>query len=685
MFPVLSLAVISAILIIFLVVRQRAQEALRESEKRRVTLADASFEGLLIIDKGRVLDANARFQEMFGYDRDELLGTKATDYLVAQSRSVLRQMDLDGIKGIKQADGLRKDGSSFPMDVRLRHMDYQGERVRAATCQDKTDRQRSEARLAKANAQLNDTLDTLHTAIESLDGGFALWDAADKLILCNEQYISFYPAIRNIITPGVSFRDMITASVEAGEVQDATGRESEWIGERVALHHNPLKPAVYQMNTGRWIQAMERRTSDGGIVGVRVDITDLKQAEEELRQSEARFRRLFDNAEVSIWDEDFSDVVVEFEKLRGRGVVDLNAYLSDNLQEAFRFAGLVRINSVNDATLALYGSNSEQDFIENLSGIMTEETIHVLVGVLCAMWSADDNFVAEVSHQTFDGRDITVLMSLQIPKSIDEYRHVPVCILDITDRERSEALLRTAKEEAERANRAKSEFLAHMSHELRTPLNSIIGFSDMMTEAIFGALNNLKYDEYAGDINMSARHLLAVINDILDISKVEAGEIELEENDIDVGEVIDVSLRLVRVRADVKGQTISLDVLADFPRLRADGRLLRQVLLNLLSNAVKFTPDDGDIKVSAALDDQGCVLLCVADTGIGIAPQDISRALEPFGQIRKSSEHAHDGTGLGLSLSNRLVELHGGRLLIDSEVGSGTTVTVCFPATRTIR
>ena len=685
MLPELSLAIIFAVLILFLAVSLRTQKALRESEKRRVTLADASFEGLLIIDKGRVIDANAQFQEMFGYDREELIGTMATDYLAPHSRAVLRQMDLDGFEGLAQVDGLRKDGSSFPMDTRLRHMEYQGARVRAATCQDQTDRQRSEAQLAEANAQLSDTLDTLHTAIESLDGGFALWDSSDRLIICNEQFKSLYPAIKHLILPGVSFRDMITASVEAGEVLDAIGRETAWVGERVSFHRNPLKPSVYQLAEGRWIQAMERRTADGGIVGVRVDITDLKRAEEELRQSEARFRRLFDNAKVSIWDEDFSAIVVEFETLRDHGVVDLNAYLTDNPEEAFRFAGLVTINSVNDATLALYGSISERDFIENLSGIMTEETIYVFVGVLCAMWNMDDNFVTEVSHSTFDGRDITVLLSLQIPKSADEFTHVPVCILDITDRKRAEIALWVAKEEAERANRAKSEFLAHMSHELRTPLNSIIGFSDMMTEAVFGALNNPKYDEYSGDINMSARHLLSVINDILDISKVEAGEIELEENDIDIGEVIDVSLRLVQVRADAKRQSISLDIPGDFPQLRADGRLVRQVLLNLLSNAVKFTPDDGDVKVNADLDDQGCVVLRVADTGVGIAPQDISRALEPFGQIRKSSEHAHEGTGLGLSLSNRLVELHGGTLSIDSEVGSGTTVTVRFPATRTVR
>jgi len=684
LFSLFSLLLVSAILIVFLVVRRRSEAALRESEMRRITLADASFEGLMIYHKGDIIDANNRFLEMFGYTRDELIGAPSLELIAPADREAIVQNDASGVDTRFQARGVRKDGSSFPMDVQTRDMLYQGTVVRVSASQDITDRVRSETLLAQSNAQLNETIATLNTAIESLVGGFALWDSSDKLVIFNEQYKALYPAVAHLIRPGASFKEIITASAKAGEVEDAIGRVAEWVGERVEQHRNPTKPVFYQLDSGRWIQAMEQRTADGGVVGVRIDITELKRAEEELRRSEVRFRGLFDNAEISIWDEDFSDVMVEMEKLRAAGIVDLEAYLLDNLDEAYRLASQVRINSVNEATLNLYGAPTSESFIENLTGIMTEETINNFIGVLCAMWNRDDHFVLEVSHQTFDGRDITAILSLQIPRNIEEFKHVPVCVLDITDRKRAETLLLEAKEEAERANRAKSEFLAHMSHELRTPLNSIIGFSDIMTRAMFGDLGSPKYMEYTADISMSARHLLAVINDILDMSKVEAGEIELEESALGVADIIEASLKQVRVRADNKRQTITVRIDAGFPRLQADGRLVQQIMLNFLSNAVKFTPERGALTISAELGERGGVALVVADDGIGIAPDDVARALEPFGQVRASSELAHEGTGLGLSLSRRLVELHGGELSIDSAVGKGTRVEASFPPERTI-
>ncbi len=247
------------------------------------------------------------------------------------------------------------------------------------------------------------------------------------------------------------------------------------------------------------------------------------------------------------------------------------------------------------------------------------------------------------------------------------------------------AKLLATKLEAENANRAKTEFLASMSHELRTPLNAIIGFSQVMVEGVFGDLKHPKYSGYAADINDSAQHLLEVINDILDLSKVEAGEIDIEETDVDIAELLKDSFLLVRTHGEAKCLNLAAGVLPGFPYLRADARLLRQVIINLLSNSIRFTPNGGDVTASARLDDYGRILLNVMDTGIGIAADDIAEALEPFGQIRHSPETTHGGTGLGLPLSKKLVELHGGTLMIDSVVGTGTAVTIRFPAERTVR
>ncbi|MEQ8322101.1 MAG: ATP-binding protein [Rhodospirillales bacterium] len=254
---------------------------------------------------------------------------------------------------------------------------------------------------------------------------------------------------------------------------------------------------------------------------------------------------------------------------------------------------------------------------------------------------------------------------------------------DITDRRQNENELQEAKERAEMASRAKSEFLANMSHELRTPLNSIIGLSEVMQEGIFGPLSD-KYAEYISDINMSGEHLLDVITDILDISKIEAGETDLEETALDIGETVEWALRLAFNRTKDKRDWTSVAIPDGFPKLLADKRLIKQILVNLLTNAIKFTPDDGNVGVAAVTDDDGRIVISVVDSGIGIAEDDIPRALEPFGQVRRRTDLTHGGTGLGLPLSKKFTELHGGTLRIESEPDEGTTVIVTFPPERTI-
>jgi signal transduction histidine kinase len=246
---------------------------------------------------------------------------------------------------------------------------------------------------------------------------------------------------------------------------------------------------------------------------------------------------------------------------------------------------------------------------------------------------------------------------------------------------RREQELREATLRAEYASRAKSEFLAMMSHELRTPLNAIIGFAEVMQDELFGRLGNDRYQAYVRDIHSAGAHLLTIINDMLDLSKAEAGRIELKEVPVDVAAAIRRCLTIMRGRADNAGVSLALQVPESLPDLLADELRLKQILLNLLSNAVKFTPQGGRVVVEV-LADPASLSIAVRDNGAGIAERDIDRVFTPFVQVGNLYTRKQEGTGLGLPLTKRMVDLHDGRLEIVSAVGQGTTVTARFPRER---
>jgi signal transduction histidine kinase len=314
-------------------------------------------------------------------------------------------------------------------------------------------------------------------------------------------------------------------------------------------------------------------------------------------------------------------------------------------------------------------------FMALFSGIGALTVYYVIEGVVRPI-----SRIAETMRVVADGN---LACDIPFESRADEIGSLSRVLRIFRDNAIEKQQLYLAKVGAETANRTKSEFLANMSHELRTPLNAIIGYSEIIKKGMFGPLSE-RYREYSSDIFDSGTHLLALINDILDLSKLEAGQFELQEENVDLAAAIRASMHLIETTAEKSKVRLSVAAGVHEPLLvRADDRRLRQILINLLSNAVKFTPEGGRVHVSTSVTSQG-VIIAVSDTGIGMTPDHISKALEPFRQIDSKLSRKYEGTGLGLPLAKHLVELHHGTLSIESKVNVGTTVTVVLPPERVV-
>ena len=340
---------------------------------------------------------------------------------------------------------------------------------------------------------------------------------------------------------------------------------------------------------------------------------------------------------------------------------------------------------VNDSFIRTYGWARDEIIGEEFTTLVTE----------------DEKERTRVNHKKFisvgvrstgeskvlrkDGGVANVLFTSATLKLSQNRKFLVTTMMDITLRKQMEQSLRFAKDQADTANHAKSTFLANMSHELRTPLNAIIGFSELMKNETFGAVGNDKYKEYLGDIHMSAEHLLDIINEVLDMSKIEAGRIELLEDDFDVHDMIVSVSRMLSSRVFSSNIEIVRDISDDVLVVNADYRLIRQVVINLMSNAIKFSPQGSQIRVSTEFLEGGDLQIAIKDEGQGISEEKISIALEPFGQVNDTPEKrivGQQGTGLGLPLAKAMVELHGGAFELESELGVGTSVRFTIPVAR---
>ncbi|MDY0872045.1 PAS domain-containing sensor histidine kinase [Dongia rigui] len=487
--------------------------------------------------------------------------------------------------------------------------------------------------------------------IADLPEGVAVFDVADRLVACNATYRRLNPAVSDLLIIGTPYADLTRAALLRSEGAQAADPEA-LIADQLVRHRQ--LPWRFEMAgpDGRTLLVIESRTAEGGTLRLMTDVTAIKGRE--LRLSELAQR-----------NETLATVVAAVSS----GIVICDATRPDH-----------PVTFVNAAFTRMTGYSAEEMLGKNCRILQGRDTDAEALDRLRRALVQHRPVTITLRNYRKDGRTFWNELSIS-PITDGEGRLLQFVgiMSDVTQRIRAEENLREAKNQAELANRAKSEFLANVSHELRTPLNAILGFSEVMKMELFGALGQPRYQAYAQDIFNSGNLLLSLINDILDLSKIESGKMVLHPEPVAVTDVFDSALTLMRERAKDGGVTLTADIAADLPPLYVDLRATKQIVTNLVSNAVKFTPKDGMVELTARRHDAHTAEIVIKDTGIGIAAEHIAEVLKPFVQVDGALQRRQSGTGLGLPIVKHLTDLSGGSLQLESTVGQGTIVTLRLP------
>ena len=626
------------------------QEELRESEERYRSLVELSPTAILVHKRGEIVYANRAAKDMFqARETSDLLGIGILclvhpDHQETAARRLKSLWEGEENLPVTEMRLIRLDGDPIHVSLASGATTFQGSPAQQSVIRDISERKRAEEALENF-ARFQQTL------IDNIPVPLFFKDVSGHYLGCNHAFSEFLGRGKEEIVGRTVFdlapKDLAETYLAADKELFAAGGIQTY-ESRVRHSSGAYQDVIFYKAT---FDDTEGKIA--GLVGTILDITERKENEEALRKSRESLTNAQRMAHIGNWDWN-----VEADHLAWS-------------EEIYRIFGVEP-----DEFTASYKGFLELVHPEDRA----EVGIAVRAALDCKAPYAMDHriirpdgtqrIVHEQAEVVLDGAGNAIAMTGTVQ--------------DVTELKMAERDLRKAMEQAEFASRAKTEFLANMSHELRTPLNSVIGFSDLMMAEAFGPIGNAQYAEYAKDINDSGKHLLDLINDLLDIARIETGEMRIYERDVDVVPAVEACHRIVRERAQQAGIELVFDLSDGLPVLHCDERQLKQILLNLLSNAIKFTEGGGTVTLSVSVDEPGRYTFVVSDTGIGIAPEDIETALSTFGQADGSLARRYEGTGLGLPLSRRFAELHGGELILESELGKGTTVTVRFPKVRVV-
>ena len=627
--------------------RKQAEQALRESEERYRQLIESSPDGIIVHQDGKYVFANPAAVALYRAESaDQIVGMGSLELVHPDARGAIlkrsREVPAHGkALDIVEYPRLRVDGTSFMCESTAALFIWNGAPAVLVMIRDTTQRRQAEQALRESEERYRLLVESLPDAL------YAHQDYT--IVFANQAAATLFRADDPEQLIGCRTLDLIHP--EAHELVTERRKLAQQGSSlpMVEFRRRRLDGSVFFGESGStpftW-------NGEPALLVLTRDISPRKEAEAEAAKAQNYLHDAIEGMSggIVLWDKD--DRLV----LCNSNYRDSFPEVAPQLVPGARFENIIR---------AIYKFNVVAGDVPEEELIRERIRRHRNPGEPVDRVLKDGRWMRIQDRRTADGGTV-------------------VLRTDITELKRSQMEAQAAREEAELANRAKSDFLANMSHELRTPLNAIIGFSELMRSELFGKLANARYREYLGDIQQSGLHLLQIIDDILDLSKIEAGKADIADEVFDLATAIERCLRLVADRAEAHNIDIAVRIDDDIPHLRADQRKIKQILLNLLSNAVKFTASRGRVTVAATRNEYGGITMSVTDTGNGMTAAEIEVALTPFGQIDSALNRSNSGTGLGLPLVKLLVEMHDGELEIHSTPGAGTTVSVHIPADRLV-